>query len=449
MPAAVADSKRLAKMQDERADVVARMSAILDEAGDAELSADQEKEYNELEAEKASLDKRIDREEKFLAAKASTTPVVRSLAGDGSEGEGSSPRIGKVKEAADEDPKKGFKTPREFLGCVTQAGLTGRLDNRLKPLYQAAAGSDEHSTQNEGYAGFLVPEGLLPGLKTTGHDADPMAGRTTNLPMETPTVSLNSRVDKNHSSSVSGGLQVTRREETGAGTATRMQTEQITMRAHGLFGLSYASEEILMDSPTSFAALLQQGFSDEFGARLIDERLNGTGVGQYMGIMNSPATITVSKEGSQTADTINVTNVLKMRSRCWRYGDAIWLANHDTLPQLATLALASGSSVVMVYQPSSREDLPDMLFGRPIFYTEWCKTLGDKGDLVLANWSQYLEGTYEPLQSAESIHVRFLNHERTFKFWTRNAGAPWWRSALTPKNSSSTLSPFVVLEERA
>jgi len=67
----------------------------------------------------------------------------------------------------------------------------------------------------------------------------------------------------------------------------------------------------------------------------------------------------------------------------------------------------------------------------------------------LANWSQYLEGTYENLQSAESIHVRFLNHETTFKFWLRNAGAPWWRTVLTPKKSASTLSPFVVLAARA
>jgi hypothetical protein len=46
------------------------------------------------------------------------------------------------------------------------------------------------------------------------------------------------------------------------------------------------------------------------------------------------------------------------------------------------------------------------------------------------------------------MHVRFVNHERAFKFWTRNAGAPWWRSALTPHKGSATLSPFVTLAER-
>ena len=70
---------------------------------------------------------------------------------------------------------------------------------------------------------------------------------------------------------------------------------------------------------------------------------------------------------------------------------------------------------------------------------------------MLVVWSQYLWGTLgSPVpRRAESIHVRFLNHERTFKFWQENDGQPWWRSVLTPKESTDTLSPVVVLAERA
>ena len=41
--------------------------------------------------------------------------------------------------------------------------------------------------------------------------------------------------------------------------------------------------------------------------------------------------------------------------------------------------------------------------------------------------------------------MRFLEHERVFKFWIRNAGAPWWSASLTPKKGADTLSPFVVI----
>ena len=70
----------------------------------------------------------------------------------------------------------------------------------------------------------------------------------------------------------------------------------VTLDAHMLFGLSYATEEILMDSPTSFSALLAAGFSDQFTYHIVDERLNGTGVGEFMGILTSPCLVSVSKE---------------------------------------------------------------------------------------------------------------------------------------------------------
>jgi predicted phage gp36 major capsid-like protein len=59
----------------------------------------------------------------------------------------------------------------------------------------------------------------------------------------------------------------------------------------------------------------------------------------------------------------------------------------------------------LIYQQSMQEDRPDMLLGRPIFYSEYPSTVGTQGDLMLVNASQFLEGLYQPLQSAESIHV--------------------------------------------
>ena len=46
------------------------------------------------------------------------------------------------------------------------------------------------------------------------------------------------------------------------------------------------------------------------------------------------------------------------------------------------------------------------------------------------------------------MHVRFLAAERAFRFYRRNDGQWWWRSALTPR-AGSTLSPVVTLATRA
>lgn len=352
-----------------------------------------------------------------------------------------------------DDPKRGFQTHREFLSAVMDAGREGVVDERLNycvPDRNATAGSDEAGAYADPYGGFLIPKGFSPNLLSVMAESDPLAGRTTQIPMTSAIVDIPARVDKNHTNSVSGGLRVYRRAETDTVNATRMEFEQVTLRAHSLFGLAYATEEILERSPISFIALLEAGFRDEFVAKLLDERISGTGVGMMEGVLNAPCTVSVSKETGQSAATINYENVVKMRSRCWGYGNAVWLANHDTLPQLMTLNQSVGTAGTgMIWQPSAREDHPDTLLGRPLFFTEFTETLGTVGDLILGNWSQYLEGTLTGMMNDESVHVRFVNHERTFKFWMENDGKCWWRSALTPKNSSNTLSPFVTLATRA
>jgi HK97 family phage major capsid protein len=280
-------------------------------------------------------------------------------------------------------------------------------------------------------------------------EGDPLAGRTQMIPMQSPSVELVARTDKNHTSSVSGGLTVSRRPETGAFGSSRVEMDMVTLKAAMLVGLSYATEEILVDSPLSFATILDAGYRSEFAANHLNECIRGAGGNEFLGALNSPALVTVSKESGQSNDTIVALNVINMAARCWGFGNAVWLANHDTRPQLATLSIATGSaSGVLLYQPSRGEGFPDMLWGRPVFYTEFASKLGDLGDLILGNWTQFLEGEYQPIQSADSMHVRFVNHERAFKFWKRNAGAPWWKAALTPKKSTATLSPFVTLEAR-
>jgi HK97 family phage major capsid protein len=273
--------------------------------------------------------------------------------------------------------------------------------------------------------------------------------------MASPSVEFVARVDKDHSTSVSGGFTVSRRAETVAQSVTRTAFEMVSLKASSLFGWGAATEELLTDSPISFVSIIDAGFRTQFPAHILNEKLRGKGGAEMLGILTALAasslgpTISIAKETNQSADTINATNVIKMAARCWGFGNSIWIANHDSRPQLSVLSIAVGTSGVLIYQPSSQMGFPDLLLGRPIYYSEFASTVGDTGDIILANWSQYLEGLYQPLQSAESVHVRFLNHERVFKLWLRNCGSPWWKSALTPAKSSATLSPFVILAERA
>lgn len=441
------------------------------------LTAEELKAQDEYDTKLAALDqeialeqKKIDRDQKYGPSQPTAENGRRGV------------RAENVRLRAEDDPARGFRNPAAFL-----LSLTGEPDSRvpenaselLGPLairdhgdrepragevyilpaaftprsLLAAAGSDEQGGYADRYGGFSVPTTMLPGMLQVGADPDPTAGRTQSVPMATPSVELLARVDKNHATSVSGGFTVSRRPETAAATSSRMEMEKITLRASSLFGLSYATEEILTDSAISFAAIIASGFADQFPHQILHEKLRGNGGAEFKGILNdvvsggAGSTISVAEETSQAGNTILAENVINMRSRCWGYSNAIWMANHDCYPQLSKIAAVVSSVAVSKYQESLVDDRPDRLLGRPIFYTEYCSTLGDPGDVILANWSQYLEGLYQPLQSAESVHVRFLNHERAFKFWVRNAGSPWWRSPLTP-HKGQTLAPFVILDNR-
>ena len=386
--------------------------------------------------------------------------------------------------AEDDSARRGFQNHGEFIRAVMAAvGVRVREDvpdERLRALaagnggdtgpelafmlprawtpagLQAAAGSDEMGGYDYGRGGAAVPVTFLPGMLQLGFEGDPTVGRVRVVPMASPIVSLLARVDKNHSSSVSGGFTVTRRPETVDISSSRTQLERVKLEAAGLFGLAFATEEILTDSPISFIAIIDAGFRDQFAHHILNEKLRGLGADQYLGVLKALAsssdgpTVAVTRT---TSSEIHAMDVVNMRARCWGYGNAIWIANHDCYPFMSKLAhiitdggaTPVGAGAITLYQQSLQEDRPDMLLGRPIFYSEYASTLGSAGDLILGNWNEFLEGLYQPLQSAESVHVRFVAHERAFKFWVRNAGAPWWRSALTPNQSSTTLSPFVIV----
>lgn len=420
------------------------------------LSAEEAAEFDTLFAELEGIpaqitaieqEKREQDERRKKLSKTAVAPAPRRAQGDPLPASGGAPT--NTEPQWIEDPAKGYKTPREFMCDVIEVGINpGRLTDNERLRYMAV-GSDEQRGNSDGVGGFLIPEAFSPDLLTVKAEDDFLGARTTKIPMKQPIVKIPARTDKDHTTSVSGGLTVTRKPETVAAGSSTMTLEQVVLSATNLFGLSYATEELLVDSPISFAAILAAGYSEQFAAQLLKERIRGTGVGEYQGVLNAPGTVSVAKENGQAAATILKENIDKMRARCWGYGKAVWLANYDCYPQLRSLVQAVGTGGVPVPYFTMDNDGNAYLDGRPLILTEFASTLGTVGDLILGNWSEYLEGIYQPMQSAESMHVRFVNHERTFKFWTRNAGSFWWKSALTPQNGANTLSPVVTLATRS
>jgi HK97 family phage major capsid protein len=76
-------------------------------------------------------------------------------------------------------------------------------------------------------------------------------------------------------------------------------------------------------------------------------------------------------------------------------------------------------------------------------------TLGTTGDISLVDLSYYLIGDRQVMSAMSSPHFKFSNDQTAYRVIERVDGQPWLKSAITPRNnSSSTLSPFVQIATR-
>ena len=243
-----------------------------------------------------------------------------------------------------------------------------------------------------------------------------------------------------------GGVRVYTKAELEAYDPSKVKFANIELKVNKLTGLLYLSDEIIEDAPL-LEQEVSQLFPMEFNFRIQDLLIRGSGAGEPLGIMNAPCLVTVAKETGQTAATIAAENIDKMRMRVAGTG-AEFFANKDIIPQLQTLYRhIDTTKVVPMYEELDMSK--GRLAGVPIYFIEHCETLGTLGDMILADWSQYVTITKGGMKKAESMHLKFDYGQKAIRWTIRFDGQPRWKSAVTPYKGSATQSPFVALATRA
>jgi HK97 family phage major capsid protein len=85
---------------------------------------------------------------------------------------------------------------------------------------------------------------------------------------------------------------------------------------------------------------------------------------------------------------------------------------------------------------------------RPVIFTEKTEALGDKGDILLADFSQFVIGIRNGMRFDTSIHVAFETDELLSRIIERHDAQSLWSEALTLEDGVTTVSPFVTLAAR-
>ncbi len=348
------------------------------------------------------------------------------------------------------DRSKHFGSLGEQLRAVANY-YSSRGTNTDARLVRAPTGAGEVDPTG---GGFLVQVDFQQAVWLLAHDMGELLQRVNKVPVsETSNGIKIQAVDESSRATGSrwGGVQSYWLDEGTTVTPTKPKFRRVEFDLKKLMSTMYMTDELLQDS-TALTAIAGQAFSEEIMFMTEDAIYEGSGSGQPLGILNSPALVTVPKQTGQAAGTVLKENIDGMWQRMWARSrkNAVWYVNQDVEPQLYSLAQVIGTAGTAVYLPPGGYSAAPYatLFGRPVIVNEYSAALGTPGDILLADLSQYTLIDKGGVQAATSMHVAFLTDEMVFRITYRTDGRPMWHTPITPYKGSNTRSPFIALAQR-
>ncbi len=348
------------------------------------------------------------------------------------------------------DNQKHFRSLGEQLQAMARYALSRQQDFDSR-LVRAPTGAGEVDPTG---GGFLVQTDFATAIFMLAHDMGELFSRVNKIPISANANSLKMPgVDETSRATGSrwGGVSSYWLGEGVQPTATKPKFRIISFDLKKLFSLMYVTDELLQDA-VALNSIASQAFSEEVMFMTEDGIFEGSGAGMPLGIMNSPAKVSVATETGQKTKTIVKENIDNMWSRLWSRSrkNAVWLINQDIEPQLNQMNQAVGTGGQLVYLPPGGLSAAPYasLYGRPVIATEYSSTLGTEGDIMLADVSQYTLVDKGGVQAATSMHAAFLTDEMVFRITYRVDGQPMWHAPLTPFKGSATKSPFITLATR-
>ncbi len=367
----------------------------------------------------------------------------------GNPAPGGGPRRATVEPRPSQSRTGGFAHLGEFAQCVFAA--QGKDD---------AGARQRLSQMNEGVGeegGFAVPPEFKDGIVRT------IEGEDSLMPLcDNSTTSRNSLSQTVDETSPWGtvGIRGYWEPEARAATATNAKLTEQTTKLNKYFVRVDATDELLEDAP-QLNNYLQVRAPERIVSDVNLSIVQGNGVGKPLGIMKSGALVTVAAATSQSADTIHHRNIVAMMGRIYArsWPRSRWLMHADVwakLPLMSfrdagdTASTVAASPYPVYMPPSGIAGVPyGTLMGRPIMVLEAMETIGDLGDILLADLSQYRILTKSGgLRMESSIHLKFDTDETVFRFILRIGGNPMWTAPVSPRDGSNTRSPFVTLASR-
>jgi HK97 family phage major capsid protein len=441
-----------------------RSAANIQAQADAEgraFTPDEERDFRSAHDTVARITDQITLRQNMAELNARVTaPVGRRTVADGNlpvagaaGGGGSGPpaRTGSIVQIMpNRDPRAGFAHFGEYLSAVRMSsGVGASVDERLRNM-QATLGPDYGNETTGGDGGFAVPPDFRSAIWQKVM-AQPSLLSMCDL---IPTASNNFTVPKDNVApwDDTTGIRANWTGEAAAKAQSKPDLDTMTVKLNKLTVLVPMTDELLDDAPAMNAYVTRKA-ADKIDFKVSLAIVDGTGTGQPLGILRSPARVTVARLTGEGAGALIYPNVNAMWAHmaAQHRPGAVWLVHpmvDEQLPLMAFTRVATEpANPIPVYLPANSiaGNPYATLYGRPVITTECCNALGTEGDIIFTNLSQYLALTKGGVRQDVSIHVYFENDVTAFRFVLRIGGRPWWDETLASRVGPYQTSPYVTL----
>ena len=333
----------------------------------------------------------------------------------------------------------GFDSLNDFLMAVNNRGVAP--DRRLSKDLEEGVGSA---------GGFLLPELFEASLMDLNLSEEIIRTRCKvyGIPRaKGNSISIPAYEDTAHQTSIAGVIAYWKPEK-GTLTSSTPTLRKVSMACNKLTCLSDSSNELIEDSAIPISEMIGYLMKSAIGFEFDKVCIGGTGGGQPLGFRNSPAVITIEKESGQDADTIIYANLVNMFARLpvnsYLKKNTIWISSVSNIPQLMQIGIKLGTAGVHI--PVFKEETGRyFMLGKECLFSEHASVLGNEGNLMLCDLSQYALAIKAGIRIESSIHDKFTTDMSTFRAVIRFDGQPLINSELTLADGSTTVSPFIQL----
>lgn len=338
-----------------------------------------------------------------------------------------------IKDAGDQP----WKHCGEFMLAVKEAGLGGAIDERLLK----STGQNETTPADGGYLlehpllknkifDVMAQEGILA----------PKCDKMTVGPQANGLKIVQSNESTRSATSLFSGIRLYSPDEGVAKTAFKQALTQKDISLKKLTAVNYFTDELLMDAPFYLTYIASKvGYA--YAWMIDNEIVNGT-LSIVSPIVNDAATVEITVAGNNpTKGELNQMYAAMVPGSVNR---AEWYMSNAQRTALYSLTdrgtPADGDH--QVFMPQVAGAPFGTLFGRPINVIEQAGAATAESSFMFLDLSQYLLLQKGGIETATSIHVKFLEDETAYRWTMRFGGAPTIASTITLPDAT-IVSPFV------